>query len=114
MFVRRIIVRSVSEQLWLLAESVLIELVGVEKVYWMGKVDYCALCGIDLAIARGEMVVVVGPLGSGKSIILNMIIGIDRLTAGTVTFDGTCLHELSEEELAVWRGSNVGIIFQFF
>ena len=92
----------------------LIELAGVEKVYRMGKVDYRALRGVDLSIAGGEMVAVVGPSGSGKSTILNMITGIDRPTAGTVTFDGQRLDELSEEELAVWRGANVGIIFQFF
>ena len=57
---------------------------------------------------------VVGPSGSGKSTILNMITGIDRPTTGTVTFDGKRLDELSEEELALWRGANVGIIFQFF
>ncbi|HSK17164.1 MAG TPA: ABC transporter ATP-binding protein [Gaiellaceae bacterium] len=92
----------------------LIELEGVEKVYRMGKVDYRALRGVDLSIAAGEMVAVVGPSGSGKSTILNMITGIDRPTAGTVTVDGRSLNELSEEELAVWRGANVGIVFQFF
>jgi putative ABC transport system ATP-binding protein len=92
----------------------LIELAGVEKVYRMGKIDYWALHGVDLAIAAGEMVAVVGPSGSGKSTILNIITGIDRPTAGTVSFDGVRLDEMSEEELASWRGRNVGIIFQFF
>jgi len=92
----------------------LIELAGVEKVYRMGKVDYRALRGVDLSIAAGEMVAVVGPSGSGKSTILNMITGIDRPSAGTVVFDGKRLDEMSEEDLAVWRGGNVGIIFQFF
>jgi putative ABC transport system ATP-binding protein len=92
----------------------LIELAGVEKVYRMGKVDYRALRGVDLSITAGEMMAVVGPSGSGKSTILNMITGIDRPTTGTVTFDGKRLDELSEEELALWRGANVGIIFQFF
>jgi putative ABC transport system ATP-binding protein len=92
----------------------LIELVGVEKVYRMGKVDYRALRGVDLEIAAGEMVAVVGPSGSGKSTILNMITGIDRPTAGTVAFDDRRLDEMTEEQLAVWRGANVGIIFQFF
>ena len=92
----------------------LIELAGVEKVYRMGKVDYRALRGVDLSIIAGEMVAVVGPSGSGKSTILNMITGIDRPSAGTVTFDGKRLDTMSEEELAVWRGANVGIIFQFF
>ena len=60
------------------------------------------------------MVAVVGPSGSGKTTILNMITGIDRPTAGTVTVDGQRLDEMSEEQLAVWRGANVGIVFQFF
>jgi putative ABC transport system ATP-binding protein len=92
----------------------LIELSGVEKVFRTGKVEYRALRGVDLTVAPGEMVAVVGPSGSGKSTVLNMITGIDRPTAGAVTFDGRRLDELSEEQLAVWRGENVGIIFQFF
>ena len=97
-----------------MTQASLIELAGVEKTYRMGKVDYRALRGVDLTIAGGEMVAVVGPSGSGKSTILNMITGIDRPTAGTVSFDGQRLDRMSEEELAVWRGANVGIIFQFF
>ena len=96
------------------ATASLIELTGVEKVYRMGKVDYHALRGVDLSIAAGEMVAVVGPSGSGKSTILNIITGIDRPTAGSVTFDGARLDAMSEEQLATWRGANVGIIFQFF
>ncbi|HXV33743.1 MAG TPA: ABC transporter ATP-binding protein [Gaiellaceae bacterium] len=96
------------------ASPPLIALTDVERTYRMGRVDYRALRGIDLEIAAGEMVAVVGPSGSGKSTILNLITGIDRPTAGTVTVDGRSLGELSEEELAVWRGANVGIVFQFF
>jgi putative ABC transport system ATP-binding protein len=92
----------------------LIELAGVERVYRMGRVDYPALRGVDLAIDAGEMVAVVGPSGSGKTTILNMITGIDRPTAGTVAVDGRRLDTMSEEELAAWRGANVGIVFQFF
>jgi putative ABC transport system ATP-binding protein len=92
----------------------LIEFAGVEKVYRMGKVDYRALRGVDLSIGAGEMVAVVGPSGSGKTTILNLITGIDRPTAGSVVVDGRRLDEMSEEELAVWRGANVGIVFQFF
>jgi putative ABC transport system ATP-binding protein len=94
--------------------SPLIELAGVEKTYRIGQIESRALRGVDLAIGAGEMVAVVGPSGSGKSTVLNMITGIDRPTAGTVRFDGRSLGELGEEELAVWRGANVGIIFQFF
>ena len=66
----------------------LIELAGVEKVYRTGKVAYRALRGVDLTIDDGDMVAIVGPSGSGKSTIMNMITGIDRPTAGTVTVDG--------------------------
>ena len=65
--------------------NTLIELAGVEKVYRSGKLEYPALRGVDLSIATGEMVAIVGPSGSGKSTIINMITGIDRPTAGAVT-----------------------------
>jgi putative ABC transport system ATP-binding protein len=92
----------------------LIELAGVEKVYRSGKVEYRALRGVDLAIESGDMVAIVGPSGSGKSTIMNMITGIDRPSAGTVTVDGRRIDAMSEEELAIWRGRRVGVIFQFF
>jgi putative ABC transport system ATP-binding protein len=92
----------------------LITLERVEKVYRTGKLEYPALRGVDLEIDAGEMVAVVGPSGSGKTTIMNMITGIDRPTAGAVTVDGQAIHALSEEQLAVWRGANVGIVFQFF
>jgi putative ABC transport system ATP-binding protein len=92
----------------------LIELAGIEKVYRTGKVEFRALRGVDLTIDDGDMVAIVGPSGSGKSTIMNMITGIDRPTAGTVTVDGRRIDEMSEEELAIWRGRRVGVIFQFF
>jgi putative ABC transport system ATP-binding protein len=92
----------------------LITLERVEKVYRTGKLEYPALRGVDLEIDPGEMVAVVGPSGSGKTTIMNMITGIDRPTHGAVTVDGQAIHALSEEQLAIWRGRNVGIVFQFF
>jgi putative ABC transport system ATP-binding protein len=91
-----------------------IQLRGVEKVFRTGRVEYPALRGVDLDIQPGELVAVVGPSGSGKSTILNIITGIDRPTAGAVTVTGRDLVGLSEEELAIWRGEHVGIVFQFF
>jgi putative ABC transport system ATP-binding protein len=91
-----------------------IELARVEKTYRMGRVDYPALRGVDLEIGAGELVAIVGPSGSGKTTILNLVSGIDRPTSGSVTVDGLRLDELSEEELAVWRGAHVGVVFQFF
>jgi putative ABC transport system ATP-binding protein len=92
----------------------IILLSSVEKTYRTGKVAFQALRGVDLAVAAGEMVAVVGPSGSGKTTLVNLIAGIDRPTAGTVTVNGSRLDEMSEEQLAVWRGRNIGIIFQFF
>jgi ABC-type sugar transport system ATPase subunit len=92
----------------------LIELDRVEKVYRMGRLDYPALRGIDLTVGAGELVAVVGPSGSGKTTILNMITGIDRPSAGTITVGGERIDQMSEEELAVWRGAHVGVVFQFF
>jgi putative ABC transport system ATP-binding protein len=92
----------------------LIVLEGVEKSYRMGKLEYRALRGVDLTIGAGELVAVVGPSGSGKTTILNLVTGIDRPTAGTVTVDGLRIDSLSEEQLAVWRGEHVGVVFQFF
>jgi putative ABC transport system ATP-binding protein len=92
----------------------LIELEAVVKIYRTGKLEYPALRGVDLSIDAGEMVAVVGPSGSGKTTIMNMITGIDRPTGGSVVVDGQRIDELSEEELAIWRGRNVGIVFQFF
>jgi putative ABC transport system ATP-binding protein len=92
----------------------LIELSGVVKSYRMGRLEYPALRGIDVSIGTGELVAIVGPSGSGKTTILNLVAGIDRPTAGTVLVDGLRIDELGEEELAVWRGEHVGIVFQFF
>jgi putative ABC transport system ATP-binding protein len=96
------------------APTAIIELAGVEKTYRSGRVGFRALNGVDLAIAAGEMVAITGPSGSGKSTIINLIAGIDRPTAGTVTVSGSCLNQMAEEQLAVWRGRTIGIVFQFF
>jgi putative ABC transport system ATP-binding protein len=92
----------------------IVSLRGVEKVYRSGRVEYPALRGVDLDVAAGELLAVVGPSGSGKSTILNIITGIDRPTAGEVVVTGRHLNELDEEQLARWRGAHVGIVFQFF
>ena len=60
------------------------------------------------------MVAITGPSGSGKSTIINLIAAIDRPTAGTVTVAGSRLEEMTEQQLAAWRGRTIGIVFQFF
>lgn len=108
------VTREAVETPGITTKPVLIELADVHKVYRTGKLEYAALRGVDLAIEDGDMVAIVGPSGSGKSTILNMITGIDRATSGAVTVDGQRIDRMSEEELAVWRGRRVGVVFQFF
>ncbi len=92
----------------------MIALRDVERIYRSGRVEYQALRGVDLDVDEGEMVAITGPSGSGKSTLLNIMTGIDRPTAGSATVGGRRLDEMSEDELAVWRGEHVGIVFQFF
>ena len=95
-------------------ESRLIELHGVTKAYDVAAGKFLALKGIDMQVDAGEFVAVVGKSGSGKSTLINMITGIDNPTSGEVFVTSTPVHALDQEQLAVWRGKNVGIVFQFF
>lgn len=94
--------------------SYLIEMRGVIKEFETAAGVFRALKGIDLRVNAGEFVGVIGKSGSGKSTLINMIAGIDRPTAGEVFVGGTAVHKLSEGDMAVWRGQNLGIVFQFF
>ena len=73
-----------------------------------------ALNSVSIAVDAGQFVAVIGKSGSGKSTLINMVTGIDRPTSGEVWVNGTAVHELSEGQLARWRGKNLGIVFQFF
>ncbi len=92
----------------------LIELRMVEKVYRNTAGGYQALKGVDLTIGRGEFVGIIGRSGSGKSTLINMITGIDRPSSGEVWVGSTAVHQLNENQMARWRGRNLGIVFQFF
>jgi len=92
----------------------MITLSHVSKTYETPAGKFAALKYIDLEIRGGEFVGVVGKSGSGKSTLLNMIAGIDRPSSGSIAVAGTEIHALSENTLAVWRGRNVGFVFQFF
>jgi putative ABC transport system ATP-binding protein len=92
----------------------MIELSAVRKVYVTGAGEFEALKGIDLKVGGGEFVAVVGKSGHGKSTLINMITGIDRPSGGEVWVAGTPVHTLTENQIAVWRGRSVGVVFQFF
>jgi putative ABC transport system ATP-binding protein len=96
------------------SNGTLIDLHDVVKTYETGAGDVTVLQDLTLQVQAGEFVSVVGPSGSGKSTLLNMITGIDRPTEGQVFVGGEAVHELSENQLARWRGRHVGVIFQFF
>ncbi|MFL7868921.1 MAG: ABC transporter ATP-binding protein, partial [Anaerolineales bacterium] len=96
------------------AQGPIIELRDVHKSYTSAAGEFRALRGVNLQINAGEFVSIIGKSGSGKSTLLNMVTGIDRPTAGEVFVNGTAVQKLDENQLAGWRGDNLGIIFQFF
>lgn len=92
----------------------LIYLRDVVKTYESAAGSFTALRGVNLQVETGEFIAVVGKSGSGKTTLVNMIAGIDRPTSGEILVGGTAVQKLSEGQMAVWRGRNVGVIFQFF
>src|SRR5574341_167225 len=92
----------------------LIDVRQVVKRFTTAAGTFDALRGVNLRVNPSEFVGVVGKSGSGKSTLINMITGIDRPSGGEVFVGGTAVHTLTEGQLALWRGTTMGIIFQFF
>jgi putative ABC transport system ATP-binding protein len=92
----------------------MVRVCDVVKNYPVGEDQITVLKGISFSVEQGEFVSIVGPSGNGKSTLLNMITGIDRPSGGEVIVAGQEVTRMSEDNLARWRGENVGIIFQFF
>jgi putative ABC transport system ATP-binding protein len=92
----------------------IIDLRQVFKAYDTEAGSVMVLKDINLQVDPGEFVSIVGPSGSGKSTLLNMITGIDAPTDGEVHVAGHPIHGLNENDLARWRGRQVGVVFQFF
>ena len=91
-----------------------VRVTGVTKVFKLGKIDVTALKGIDLAIAKGDYISIMGPSGSGKSTLFNMIGGLDKPTTGKVFIDEVDIAQLDAYELAWLRCRKIGYIFQTF
>jgi len=94
--------------------SGLVEIRGLSKVYKRGGETLPVLDGLDLDIPRGDFLALMGPSGSGKSTLLNMIGGLDRPTSGSVSVDGHRIDQMSERQLANWRATHVGFVFQMY
>ncbi len=92
----------------------LIQMKGVVKTFTTTAGEFTALRGIDLTLQEGEFAAVIGKSGSGKSTLLNMLTGIDHPTSGQILVNGIDIHALSESKRSLWRGRNLGIVFQFF
>jgi len=86
----------------------------VVKTFESSAGTFTALQGVDLQVAGGDFMAVIGKSGSGKSTLLNMMAAIDHPTSGEVWVNGSALHRFSEGQAAVWRGRNLGLVFQFF
>jgi len=92
----------------------IVEIRNLSKAYRRGDQVVPVLTDINLEVAPGDFVALMGPSGSGKSTLLNLIAGIDKPSGGTLRVGGKDIAALSERELADWRAHNVGFIFQFY
>ncbi len=92
----------------------LVDLREVVKTYRGAAGTFTALKGVNLQVESGAFVSIIGKSGSGKSTLINVITGIDRPTSGEVIVDHVQVHTLNEEQIAIWRGRSIGVIFQFF
>ena len=91
-----------------------IEFKNVDKIYKMGEVELKALDKASFEIEKGELVIILGQSGSGKSTCLNILGGMDALTSGTVIVDGVDLTKLKEKQLINYRRNDIGFVFQFY
>ena len=91
-----------------------IDATGLTKIYRMGDIDVSALRGVDLELAQGELVVLLGASGSGKSTLLNILGGLDVASSGSVRYRGRELTGDDEDDLTWFRRHHVGFVFQFY
>jgi putative ABC transport system ATP-binding protein len=94
--------------------ATLVDVQNIHKTFFRGGEKIDVLQGLALTVARGEFLALMGPSGSGKSTLLNLIGGLDRPTAGSVTVDGVKISDLSDGKLTAWRARHVGFVFQMY
>jgi len=87
---------------------------NVSKIYGKGETEVRALDKVSFSVDKGEFVSIIGPSGSGKSTLLHILGGVDRPTEGKVFIDGTDIHSLSEDKLAIFRRRQIGLVYQFY
>lgn len=91
-----------------------LEVKELTKKYGEGESEVIALDHVSFSVERGEFVAIIGASGSGKSTLMNMIGGIDYPTSGSIIIDGNGIQAMSEDELAIFRRRNLGIVYQFY
>ena len=92
----------------------LVKLNKVSRVYKSGDHELKALDNVDLSLEKGKFIVILGPSGAGKSTLLNLLGGLDSATSGEITVNGKDISKLTSDELAEYRASTVGFVFQFY
>lgn len=92
----------------------LIEFENIKKEYRIGDVKITAVDNCSFSIEKGELVVILGPSGAGKTTVLNLLGGMDRPSGGNITVDGNPIHKYSKKELVNYRRKDIGFVFQFY
>ena len=92
----------------------MIQVEHLSKVYGKGENEVVALNDVSFSVKKGEFVAIIGPSGSGKSTLLHILGGVDRPTKGKVSFDGVDVYQQKEDQLAIFRRRQVGLIYQFY
>lgn len=109
-----------SQKVWILLRKTrrnamaVLEVKELTKKYGEGESEVIALDHVSFSVERGEFVAIIGASGSGKSTLMNMIGGIDHQTSGSIIIDGNEIQSMSEDELAIFRRRNLGIVYQFY
>jgi putative ABC transport system ATP-binding protein len=97
-----------------MVSEIVFQTIGLTKIYRMGQVQVHALRGIDLKLYAGELIVLLGASGSGKSTIVNILGGLDTATDGKVFYRGKDIARATDRELTEYRRYHVGFVFQFY